>query len=455
VIRRLGAAFFATRAQGGLTGTERVVVGSSVVLLAVVVVAACGDASGDQGGREGPTLRPVSADSALRALAAELLPEVETLSGLPARRPLALAARERDELERFLTAQLADQLPPGRSEALVRSYARLGLLPQDLELDRLLRDLLLEQVVGYYDPARDTLYVMLGLDPTLVEPVLAHEMVHALQDQYADLDSLMGANQAANDRATAAQSALEGHATLTMLEWQLARLTGGTIGLEALPSFSSLPEDALMEAAGLEMPALAAAPRLIRESLVFPYLGGLEFVRARWKAEGGTRFAPLGDEMPVSTEQVLHPERAFGPVRDEPVQLTFARSPPPGRHEVHADGLGELEIRIWLREHLGDRERAEAGAAGWDGDRYRLTDGPAGEVLTWVTAWDSTEEAEEFASAAREVAMGREPERRMDVETRVQDDVPLVFVIDRPAEFDASAIETSVSIRQSAESRSR
>ncbi len=59
---------------------------------------------------------------------------------------------------------------------------------------QLLRSLLLEQVVGYYDPARDTLFVMEGLDPALVEPVLAHEIVHALQDQYEDLDSLMTAN---------------------------------------------------------------------------------------------------------------------------------------------------------------------------------------------------------------------------------------------------------------------
>jgi hypothetical protein len=420
----------------------------------VALTAGCDRADGHSGESDGraeglAVVAGSEADSALRALAAELLPEVETLSGLPARRPLALAVRSRAELETFLTTQLSEQLPRERADALVRGYARLGLLPAELELDVLLRDLLLEQVVGYYDPARDTLYVMEGLDPTLVEPVLAHEMVHALQDQYMDLDSLMRANLADNDRATAAQSALEGHATLAMLEWQLARMTGGTMGLDALPSFSSLPEDALMEAAGLEMPALASAPRLIRESLVFPYLGGLEFVRVRWKAEGGTRFAPLGDELPVSTEQVLHPDRAFGPVRDQPVALSFTAPLPSGHVEVHADGLGELETRIWIREHLGDRERAVAGAAGWDGDRFRLSDGVGGEVLTWVTAWDSRDEAAEFAAAAREIAALRredEPGRRLDVVLRVQDGVPLVIVVDRPAEIDAARVDVSVSI---------
>jgi len=412
----------------------------------------CGEADG----RDGPVVgsgrqsAAPAADSAIRALADRLLPEVETLSALPAREPLAVAVRTREELEGFLSRQLAEQLPPEKLDGLQRAYGRLGLLPPDLQLDDLLRSLLLEQVVGYYDAARDTLYVMESVDPELVEPVLAHEMVHALQDQYLDLDSLMKANEGFNDRATAAQSALEGHATIAMLEWQLARLTGGSIGLEALPSLSSMPEDALMEAAGMEMPELAAAPRLIRESLVFPYLGGLEFVRARWRAEGGNRFAPLGDEMPVSSEQVLHPDRAFGPIRDEPVGLAFADPVPEGWTEVHSDGLGELETRIWLRELLEDQVRAESGAEGWDGDLYRLMSGPEGEVLSWVTAWDSPEDAGEFSEAAREIARKRyagDPSRSIDVLDRTVSGVPLVILIDRPTSLSASRLESEIIVR--------
>jgi hypothetical protein len=250
------------------TGRRSASASTLLLLAASVWLAGCGDEAA--AGRDIP-----DPDSSLRVLAESLLPEVETLAGLPARRPVSLAVRTREELESFLTTELGRQLPPEKASALTRTYARLGLVPADLELDELLRSLLLEQVVGYYDPGRDTLFVMEGLDPALVEPVLAHEIVHALQDQYEDLDSLMTANLEHNDRATAAQSALEGHATLAMLEWQLGRLTGGVVDLETLPSLSSLPEDALLDAAGLEMPALTSAPRLIRESLIFPYLGGL------------------------------------------------------------------------------------------------------------------------------------------------------------------------------------
>ena len=411
--------------------------GTAVVVAAAVAVGGCGDSSA--AGRD--TSEP---DSALRVMAESLLPEVETLAGLPARRPLALAVRTREELEDFLTTELGRQLPPEKAGALTRAYARFGLIPEDLELDQLLRSLLLEQVVGYYDAGRDTLFVMVGLDPELVEPVLAHEIVHALQDQYEDLDSLMTANLEHNDRATAAQSALEGHATLAMLEWQLGRLTGGAVDLEALPSLSSLPEDALLDAAGLEMPALTSAPRLIRESLIFPYLGGLEFVRARNRAAEGIRIAPLGDEMPVSTEQVLHPERAFGEPRDLPVELGFAAAPAADWTVVHSDGLGELEIRIWLQEHLEDRELAVVAATGWDGDVYRLLDGPEGEVLVWVSAWDSERDASEFERAARASQTARYAAgsgRATDIVRFTQSDVPIVVLVDRPAELPATLVE--------------
>jgi hypothetical protein len=375
---------------------------------------------------------PVSQDAVenLRDRAAGLIPAVEALAGLRTLRPVALGLASRAELDAFLIDQLERQLPPEKSEAVVRVYARLGLVPAGLDLETLLRALLLEQVAGYYDPARDTLYVVAGVDSALVEAVLAHELVHALQDQHQDLDSLMRANLDRNDRATAAQAALEGHATLAMLEWQLARLSGGALDVEDLPDLAE--EADLVGAAGLEMPALASAPRIIRESLLFPYVGGLRFARARNRALG-RRSAPLGDALPVSTEQVLHPERSPGADRDEPVPIRFAE-PPEGWREVRADGLGEFEARIWLDELLGDPDRAARAAEGWDGDRYRLLEGPSGEALVWVSAWDTGRDAAEFADAARDALARRYPDGGRTVAVRRDSaaGVAVVTLLDGP-----------------------
>lgn len=366
-------------------------------------LAACdgADAAGDV---ELPTAG--ATDTTLRRLAAELLPAAEIHSGLPARGPIRLAARSREDLEAFLIDEMAQQLPPDRMAAVVRTYARLGLVPDTIDLAPLLRSLLLEQVVGYYDPARDTLYVVDRVDASQVEPVLLHEIVHALQDQYVDLDSLMHANLDTNDRGTAAQAALEGQATFAMLEWQLASLTGSDADLTALPGLDGVLGDDPLGAAGIEMPLLSEAPAVIRESLLFPYLGGLVFLQKNWAGPWG-RVPPLGARMPVSTEQVLHPER-FEPGREDmPTDIGFLSGPPTGWTEVYSDDLGELETRLVLREFLAGREEADRAAAGWDGDRFRLLDGPSGEVFLWASVWDTDRDALEFENAVRRALTAR------------------------------------------------
>lgn len=373
--------------------------GPIVALLLLIALAGChgADAAAERAGSAGTVAdRP---DTALQRLAAELLPSAERHSGLPARAPVRLARRSREELEAFLTAELAEQLPPERVEAVVRTYARLGLVSDTLDLEPLLRSLLMEQVVGYYDPARDTLYVVDRVDAAQVEPVLVHEIVHALQDQYVDLDSLMRANLDSNDRGTAAQAALEGHATFAMLEWQLGQLAGGDADLTALPGLQGLLGDDPLAAAGLEMPVLTAIPTVIRESLLFPYLGGVVFVQEYWR-EGG-RVPPLGSRMPVSTEQVIHPERFLDGGSDWPLAVRFRIDLPGEWTRVYSDDLGELETRVFLREFLSDRGEADRAAAGWDGDRFRLFEGPAGEVFVWGTAWDTDRDALEFERAVR------------------------------------------------------
>ena len=385
--------------------------------------------------------RAAGTDTVLRRLAAELLPAAELRSGLPARGPIQLATRSREDLEAFLVAQMAEQLPPDRLEAVVRTYARLGLVPETIDLEPLLRSLLLEQVVGYYDPARDTLYVVDRVDESQIEPVLLHEIVHALQDQYVDLDSLMQANLETNDRGTAAQAAMEGHATFAMLEWQLAALTGGSADLTALPGLEGLLGDDPLAAAGIEMPVLDEAPAVIRESLLFPYLGGLVFLQKHWAGPWG-RVPPLGPDMPVSTEQVLHPEK-FEPGRvDWPTDVRFLEAPPAGWTEVYTDNLGELETRLVLREFLPDREEADRAAAGWDGDRFRLLDGPSGEVFVWATVWDTDRDALEFETGVRRALTGRyggDPAaegRDIQVLRGSEGRRPVVVVWDLPAGLD-------------------
>jgi 2-amino-4-hydroxy-6-hydroxymethyldihydropteridine diphosphokinase len=377
-----------------------------IAAVAILFNSACGPTPESASVQDQAALTPPSAEEALRARAAELLPSVEDLSGLPAREPLRIGVRSEADLEAFLAAELAEQFDGDRIRQMMRVYARLGLVPAELELEPLLRRLLLEQVVGFYDPASDTLFVVDGVSQDLVDAVLVHEMVHALQDQYVDLDSLVEATRNSNDASMAVQAALEGHATFVMVEWMMGEQLGSSVDLtQAEPLGKTLGENPLA-LLGTEMPELVNAPTVIREQLMFPYVGGLDFVQARWGSAEG-RVPPLGESLPVTTEQILHPGE-FGSARlATPPTLDFDRDPPDGWTVAYEDGLGEFDTRMFLREFLTDRQLADNAAAGWAGDRYRLLDGPAGESLVWVSRWDSEADARDFAAAAQRAFRAR------------------------------------------------
>src|SRR3989441_3724448 len=89
-------------------------------------------------------------------------------------------------------------------------------------------------------PPRSTLFPYTTLfrsDPSQARLVISHELVHALQDQYVNLDSLVELKRQ-NDRRTAAQSILEGQATLAQILVLMPEQK-----LESLPNFWDLRGD--------------------------------------------------------------------------------------------------------------------------------------------------------------------------------------------------------------------
>jgi hypothetical protein len=150
------------------------------------------------------------------------------------------------------------------------------------------------------------------------------------------------------------------------------------------------------------------APLLLKESLIFPYRKGYAFCR-RLTAQGDwDRVDHAFREPPRSTEQILHPEKYLAALPDEPVALTFGAGDPLAPAEwsfAKENVLGEFSIEVLLRPQLG-RAWSSRAAAGWDGDLYRVyrqkEKEPRRAALIWVSAWDSPEEAEEFAAALAE-----------------------------------------------------
>lgn len=347
-------------------------------------------------------------DTALVRLLSEIQPTVERSSGISATRPPNVAATDEGRLRAYIERQLETQLPADEAAAITAVYSRLGLVPDTLDLTALVSALLEEQVIGYYDPVSDTLFVHERVPLAQLEPVLAHELVHALQDQYMALDSARTALEDRNDALTAYQAVMEGHATFAMMEWQFSAMTGAEADLTAMPDLGEMLEDVDLTALGEfgSTKVLEAAPAVIREGLLFPYLGGLAFVQRAWKNRP-ERPLPFRSDLPRSTEQILHLDRWLS--GDEPTAVRFADEAPPGWDVVYENDFGELETRIFLEQHLGDRARARAAAEGWDGDAYRLLRRAGVDGLVWTSVWDSPGDADEFAAAVRAAYAARYP----------------------------------------------
>jgi hypothetical protein len=312
-----------------------------------------------------------------------LRPRVERATGLKFTSPPRSALRTKEQVRAYLLSKLDEELPTSKLEGLESAYRLFGLLPDTLDLRPLLLELYTEQVAGYYDPDSATLFGVVGADPAQLRVVIAHELVHALQGERLPLDSILH-DKSNNDRLAAAQSVLEGQATLS--------------GMKALfpPGVDPTADpDFWKEYAGqirtgqASMPVFARAPLVVREALVFPYLAGAEFMH--WWEESPLRDSvPYGPRMPASTEQVLYPERyARG---DGPIGLAFPRD----SAVLYEDVLGESEIRVLTAQLAGATQVKDEAALGWGGDRYRVYRSPAGPALVWCVVWDDQPSADRF-----------------------------------------------------------
>lgn len=352
--------------------------------VALLVFGACGGTA-----QQPESELVVSSDATLRKLASELLPDLAARSGLELREPVRLEMRSREELVRYLESKLDEELPEEEARATVEAYALFGLVPDTLDLREVLLALYTEQVAGFYEPDSTTLFVMDDQPEALLEGLLVHELVHAVQDQWVDLGALTDP-KLGSDRATAAQAAIEGHATLVMLEYMAEQAQGTPVDLGALPNFANLLRSQL-EGARDQFPALAAAPPVIQESLLFPYLEGAGYVHGLWAQ--GDRVAPFGEYLPKSTEQILG-----GTADDVPIELAMSVS---GADILHEDVLGRLELGVMLDQHLGPGSARFAD--GWGGDRYVLVEVGTGERgLIWYSVWDDEAARDRFVERFRD-----------------------------------------------------
>jgi hypothetical protein len=355
-------------------------------------------------------LAPVS-DGEMRVETDKLLAALGALRHLAPRGTLERRVVTRAEARAERDATVAAATGGADLAARARLWERLGLLPSGSGYAHLVAGRLDAAPTASYDPLSHRLVVPDWIPLPEQRTVLAHALVHALDDQRFGLRETLqigldGRHHLDGDAERARLALVEGEASVAALELVDARgvFANGHALAELAEQLRAVPPG-----------GAAASPAWVWTNAAFAHADGLLFVarvraRQRWSAVDA-----LWADPPQSSEQILHPEKYDA--RERPVSIEAL---PPHAfgddwNEAGADVLGELGVRAWLARAVSEEVAARA-AAGWGGDRAVLYEraasvdaaaprpvGPPARTPTfvaWSTVWDDVTDAEDFARTA-------------------------------------------------------
>jgi hypothetical protein len=339
------------------------------------------------------------------------------LRRIPFKHEVKRDVTKRENMKLLILKEIDEDMTPAEFRANELAMKAFGLLPREFKLREVLAQVYSEEVAAFYDPKTKTMHLIeepkekVKKPPTLLErlfgkkndfdkeenkTVIAHELTHALADQNYDLDAMQKAVKKDDDRSLALSALIEGEATLAMFGAGMDDWDGNDV--------TKLPAGSLEWTFNLISPflpfmgagsTLRSVPPIISESMIFPYFRGMVFCATLTNKGGWAAIDEVYKSPPLSTEQILHPEK-YRAMPDYPMSIDLGTlKPGDGWKEVGRNVLGEMQLGVMLRKH-----GAKAAAAGWDGDHYAVFEGPNKTLgLVWLSTWDSEDEASEFMKA--------------------------------------------------------
>jgi hypothetical protein len=350
----------------------------------------------------------------------EILKIVSRLRALDIKQSVKSSFKTKDEIEQAVIRDLDENTPPEDFEASQKTLLKLGLVSANFHLRDYVVQLLREQVAGFYEPKTKEFYLAAWLPISDQKRVIAHELVHALQDQHFNLRRFESWPKGDSDAELAAHALVEGEATLVMIEYDFEQ-QGLKLDMNKIGSLTDNMIEQDSDSDAKAYPVLANAPKVLKENLQFPYIYGAGFVGAVLKNRSWRVLDTSYESLPASSEQIMHPERFL--IRDNPVKIDvpdLAGSLGPNWKKADADVNGEFGYLVALAEFIPKRT-ARAAADGWGGDRYALYENKASGalLLAQFTAWDTENDAKEFFDAYSERTLKRyKLGKPMDLNTR-------------------------------------
>ncbi len=346
-----------------------------------------------------PNLEGDDVPEELAELMDQIQAEVIMIRGLQPTGPVPRTLISPEELQDIVANDFFSEYTDQDARQDVLILSALGLLPDDFSLKQFYQDLYSEQIAGFYDDEIKAMYVVQGAGFGGAEKITyAHEYTHVLQDQIYNLSEGLGYNddacEADSERCAAIQALIEGDASMTEMLWFQTYATEEDYS------------DLIQFYDNFDTPVLDQAPPYMSADLYFPYEKGQIFVQLLYNEGGYAAVDQAYQNPPVSTEQIMHPER----YPDDVPQLVIL----PALTETLGDGwtlfdqnvMGEWYTYLILSKAYEEQERlqepvAQKAAEGWGGDGYAFYTNETTDQVVFVmdAVWDTTGDAEEFADA--------------------------------------------------------
>ena len=307
--------------------------------------------------------------------------QVEAVRGLRYTSHVDVKAISQEQIDRRLTKNFDKTYPVDFYARRSQAWATIGVVPAGTSIRDALLAFQTGQVVGFYNPANKQLVYIGDTDLSLTERfILAHELTHAIDDQHFGLGRLDSIAARCDDEAfTAGLGAIEGSAQFF-----------------ATQVIMRFPSDAPVGGGGGG--SLDGVPPFISNLELWPYDAGMAFIKALDERGGTALVNKALTTFPVSTEQIIHPDRWPG---DTPQPVDVPDLGPAlgaGWRDLDVMTVGEVWLQLMLELRL-DTGVADQAAAGWDGGIYRAWTDGAHTAVVLRTVWDTRRDAQEFAQA--------------------------------------------------------
>jgi hypothetical protein len=332
-----------------------------------------------------------------------VMKELSSITGFKVKRQLPFEMISREQVNKFLKEQIRHSVKPEEIRAEETTLKKFGFVPQDFDLKKNTIDLLTEQAAAFYDFHRKKLFISDWAARNMRDEALVHELGHALADQNFPIEKFLGQNSDDSEESLARESVVEGQAEWLMIQYALKQ-NGRTLA-DPATAREFLKSDSDSGTGDKEYPVFSNAPLYIRRTLMFPYEDGQRFQQAVFLKGGKNAFAEVFRKPPVTTSQVMHPERYF-----DNVTATSPVLPKPIHHSKAFVGgsVGELDEQVMLQQYI-DADTAQSLSPKLRGATYRIDESkPKGStMLIYASEWQDEASARQYFDAYQKVLHGK------------------------------------------------